>query len=135
MKRCSRILAVCLVTVLAVSGAAVAEDFKPEWLVGTWQGIRQPSQGRLAPVEVRVKSDGTFEGEATAPTFGPVPYRHGKWRIAGNTVIFESHVTAPSGNFASLIVWTLKRNGEDLEGTGLRKTDSFQYPVKLKKGK
>jgi hypothetical protein len=136
-------LTVCLVALLASSGTVVAQDLDASWLVGKWQGNSQPQgSARPAQIVIQVKADGTFEGEAHSPGLAGVIFQDGKWKIAGDTAMFDyrSDVVTTGGRGGAgrqltNSTWTLKRTGEDLEGTGLNHSNSAQYGLKFKKAK
>ncbi len=137
MRMNSLTLSMCLISLLTITTLAVAEDLDPKWLVGKWQGESQP-QGSFHPAQIviQVKADGTFEGEANSPAFAAVNLQDGKWKIAGDTAMFEYRsdvVTRGAGRQLTNSMWTLKRNGETLEGTGVN--ISVQYGLKFKKAK
>ena len=111
-------------------GVALAQAPDANWLVGKWRGVFEGNRQRSGP-QIVIRSDGTFEGEAPSSLVGLIRYQKGKWRTAGDTVILEYFVSSTLGS--SEVTWTLKRNGEDLEGSGIRHSDSFQGSVKLKK--
>ena len=142
MGRCS-LISVCLVGLLTITTLALAEDLDPNWLFGKWQGeTRAQGPGRGAQVQIQVKPDGTFEGEAHSPGLAGVIFQDGKWKIAGDTAMFDyrSDVVTTGGRGGAgrqltNSTWTLKRTGEDLEGTGLNHSNSAQYGLKFKKAK
>jgi len=132
------ILKVVFVALLTASGGAIAQDLDAAWLVGSWQSETQSPRGRA--VEIVVKSDGSFQGEEQSARLGTVQFRDGKWEIAGDTVTFN-YRTDVQKRFkgqnidSSTWTWTLKRNGEDLEGTRVDQSTSRQNAIKLKKSK
>ena len=136
MRLYSLILTVCFVAALTVSGAAVADDLSPEWLIGQWAGEQQLLGDRPYPLELTVKSDGTFTGEIVFQV-GLTKLQDGKWKIAGDTVRFDyrTDIQGRAGRSTTSATWTLKRNGEDLEGTGFNHTNSRTYRMILKKRK
>jgi hypothetical protein len=138
MKVCSLISLVCLLGLLAVSEPAIAQNLDANWLAGKWQGETQAPRARPSQVEILVKGDGTFTGEFQSQAFGLYPALDGKWEIAGDTVTFSYRTDFQAqyaGRLISASTWTLKRNGENLEGKGLNQTVSFQWDMKLKRSK
>jgi len=113
----------CFLGLLIGCAVASAQELNPEWIVGRWNGIT----GLGGRNQVNIRSDGTYEGDFHGLA-GPIPFRDGKWAITSHTITFEHVVlSVPS----SKITWTLKRNGNDLEGTGFRELEGQKYSLKL----
>ena len=125
MRLCSLISIVCLVGLLTVWGVAVAQELDANWVVGKWQGLAEFVSGK-AQLEITVKSDGTFEGDARAQGLGLVYYREGKWGIAGDTITF-TYLSDAGARGTSKGRWTLKRNEADLEGNGTAMLAPFSF--------
>jgi len=137
MKPFSLVWVAGLVATLGFSGPVMAQNLDAAWLAGKWQGDVQIPRVPPIPVRILVKADGTFEGEAQDPRFGLSPLLDGKWEIAGDTVKFDYRIDLQTrnGRMTSQPRWTLKRDGEDLVGTGLNPATSAQWDMALRRAK
>lgn len=127
----------CALIAMAATASA-QEKLDANWIVGKWQGeLRSQSGGRSSPMEFRVKADGTFEGDVQTPSLGNAPFLDGKWDIAGDTATFKYRldVVGSRGRLMSNSTWTMMREGEDLEGTGINNTTSLQFSGTFKRAK
>lgn len=99
----------------------VPEKFKP--LIGIWKAVT-PSPGRMGAEdrwEFVVKGDGSFLGDIQSARGGLIPLRDGRYKIVGDTVIFEAIAAGgPREVNGQKYTWTLNWNGEDLEGAVAR---------------
>lgn len=118
-------------------GVALAQELDAKWLVGTWQALTPSSagMGQADRVEVTVKPDGTFEGDAQSASVGLLNFRSGTWKVSGEAVVLDATIQGGRRINGSSVKWTLKRNGEDLEGTGHREFDNKTNPVTFKKAR
>jgi hypothetical protein len=125
----------CVVALLLVSGIAVAQQVTPDWLVGKWQGATTVGTTTGGEFEITVKSDGTYEGSTQVSRGVIVQYRDGKWKIEGESVVFQHLTVPPRAAAPSRITWTLKRDGDNLEGSGFREVDSRTFSVRANRVK
>lgn len=136
----SLISIVCLVGLLTVLGGGVAlgEELDAKWLAGKWTATT-PSpagMGRQDRGEWEVKEDGTFVGEVQSASGSLIPYRDGKWKIDGDSVVFEALLAGgPAVVRNTKVTWTLKRSGADLIGMIVRHYNMSTGDVTWKRAK
>lgn len=109
-------------------GVALAQELDAKWVVGKWEGTaRTPSAESRR--EVTFKEDRTF-GVCGQTSRGLV-CGEGKWTVGGEVVMVEYFQESPR----TLVTWTLKRDADTLQGSGIRQNDSWQYTVALKRSR
>lgn len=118
--------------------AVLAGDLDAQWVLGTWRGtLPSPSgMGHGDKLELTLKPAGRVDGDIESARGGLITYRDGTYKLAGETLSIE--VTLGGGPPAvrgSKVTYTLKRSGEDLEGTAFRHWNSSQTEVALKRAK
>ena len=119
-------------------GVALAQEPDTKWLVGTWRGsMPSPAgMGQTDRVELIVKGDATFEGDTQSARGGLLSYRKGSWKATGETVVLDATIQGgPGAVNGSAVKWTLKRSGDDLEGTIHRSFNNTTTPATFKKAK
>ena len=109
-------------------GVALAQELDAKWLVGKWEGTaRTPrADGRL---EVTFKEDRAFG--VCGQTSMEVVCSEGKWTVEGGVITVEYFQEQPR----TPVTWTLKRDADTLQGSGIRRSDSMQYTVTLKRAR
>jgi hypothetical protein len=125
--------------VLAMSAPhVVAQELDARWLLGKWAGSGG-ADGRTA-FQVVFKEHGGFEGYSRGQ-LGVANYRNGTWSFAGENVTVEYILDNPRQPQAdgAKVTWALRREGEDLAGTGTGFKESanvvWRFDVRLRKSK
>ena len=129
---------VAIVVMMVLWGTlALAQDLNAKWLAGTWRGTT-PSPagaGQLDKREIVFREDGTYTGEIQSVRGGLLKIA-GAYKVAGDTLNVDgSYTEGPAGIQGTKFTYTLKRVGEDLEGTGYSHGSVRTFPVSLKRAK
>ena len=115
----------------------LAQDLNAKWLAGTWRGTT-PSPagaGQVDKREIVFREDGTYIGEIQSVRGGLLKIA-GSYKVAGDTLNVDgAYKEGPAGIQGTTFTYTLKRVGEDLEGTGYSHGSVRTFPVSLKKAK
>jgi hypothetical protein len=117
-------------------GVALAQDLDAKWLVGKWTSVAEnPGDRRQTDRwELTMKPDGTFQGDVQTDRSGLIHLRNGSWKVDGATVILEAIFQGgPSHVNGSALKLTLKRAGDQLDGTMYRGFNNRTDPITLKK--
>ena len=116
----------------AALGASAQEASKD--VIGRWAGTMRAAAagGGPMPLEVEFKPDGVFTGSVTSPQVGLMTYE-GRWKADGSTVMVE--YTAQAGTRRVQTSWSLKQDGDTLNGTGVRSADQIRLDINLKRAK
>lgn len=136
MKR-SRLAHVVLVAgmvTFASGDVCLAQDLDQKWLLGTWKGTSPSPAGGVDSREILFKEDGMFTGKVHSVRGGLI-YVSGSYKISGAEVTLEGVYEAPRVRDVHGTKFTnsLKRKGEDLEGTGVSHWNNRTFPVSLKR--
>src|SRR3990170_4823331 len=130
MRTWSLVSALALAGLIAVwgGGVALAQELDAKWHVGKWEGTARTTRadGRL---EVTFKEDRAF-GVCGQTSMGVV-CSEGKWTVEGGVITVEYFQEQPR----TPVTWTLKRDADTLQGSGIRRSDSMQYTVTLKRAR
>jgi hypothetical protein len=120
------------------SGIGLAQELDVKWLVGTWKAeIPSPGgQGNADRVELVIQDNGTFTGDTQSARSGLIQFRHGAYRVTAADVTLEATAQGgPAVLNGTKLTWTLKRRGEELDGTVYRHFNNTSAPVSFRKVK
>jgi len=103
-------------------GVALAQELDAKWLAGQWNGtIRSKEQsGHLARVDVEMSPDGTCKCAIQSPTGNLVRPENCAWEVVGDSVRLKYVPYAGRGRSLKNVELDLKRQGEELVGSGTR---------------
>lgn len=125
-----------IVVSVAFAGIATAQETNVKWLLGVWEGQSQAGVYQPTQVQLEFREE---KGEVRYESYLTSPYAsvhgskaRGLAKVSGDTVTCEGEYF--EGRMRGRTSYTMTRNGDRLEGTGVGATN-IPFSIWLKKVK